>query len=91
MPGESLTRIEAVERARVVTVESYDVALGLTTGPETFSAVTTVRFASQEGASTFRFTVTDPAHWEVVSSQPTSALAAGEGWAIANSKVAAHA
>ncbi|WP_202915050.1 MULTISPECIES: aminopeptidase N [unclassified Mycolicibacterium] len=48
-----MTRVEAEERARVVTVESYEVALDLTTGPETFSAVTTVRFASQEGASTF--------------------------------------
>lgn len=53
MPGENLTRAEAGERARVVTVESYDVALDLTTGPETFLAVTTVRFAAREGASTF--------------------------------------
>ncbi|OAT70629.1 aminopeptidase N [Mycobacteroides immunogenum] len=53
MPGENLTRAEAAERAGVVSVESYDVALDLTTEPETFRAVTTVRFASREGASTF--------------------------------------
>lgn len=53
MPGENLTRAEAGERARLVSVESYDVALDLTTGPETFAVVTTVRFAAREGASTF--------------------------------------
>ena len=36
MPGENLTRIEAEERAALVTVHDYDVVLDVTTGPEVF-------------------------------------------------------
>ncbi|MEV0381165.1 aminopeptidase N [Nonomuraea sp. NPDC050643] len=53
VPGENLTRAETVERAGLLTVHGYDVALDLTTGPETFRSETTVRFAAAEGASTF--------------------------------------
>lgn len=53
MPGENLTRQEAIERADVVTTESYDVALDLTTGEEVFRSTTTARFSAREGASTF--------------------------------------
>ncbi|WP_020018151.1 aminopeptidase N [Promicromonospora sukumoe] len=53
MPGENLTRAEAVERAGVVAVESYEIALDLTTGPDTFASATTLRFTATEGASTF--------------------------------------
>ncbi|MFI6179318.1 aminopeptidase N [Nonomuraea sp. NPDC051191] len=50
----NLTRDEARERARLLTVESYDVALDLTEGDERFESVTTVRFTSTSpGASTF--------------------------------------
>ncbi|WTW94806.1 aminopeptidase N [Streptomycetaceae bacterium NBC_01309] len=54
MPGTNLTREEARERARILTVDTYDVALDLTgTGP-TFASETTVRFSCAEpGASTF--------------------------------------
>ncbi|WP_053383402.1 aminopeptidase N [Leucobacter celer] len=53
MPGTNLTREEARERAGLVSTERYEVALDLTTGPETFAAVTTIRFSAAEGASTF--------------------------------------
>ncbi|MHA7132633.1 aminopeptidase N [Oerskovia turbata] len=53
MPGENLTRAEAAERAGIVTVRSYEVALDLTTGPTTFASTTVVRFAATAGASTF--------------------------------------
>ncbi|WP_251153913.1 aminopeptidase N [Cellulosimicrobium sp. Marseille-Q4280] len=53
MPGENLTRAEASERAAVVDVRSYDVALDLTTGATTFASTTVVRFTATEGASTF--------------------------------------
>ncbi|SDH96578.1 aminopeptidase N [Agrococcus jejuensis] len=54
MPGENLTRQEAQERAALVAVQSYDVALDLTTGDEVFRSTTTVRFqAHTPGASTF--------------------------------------
>jgi aminopeptidase N len=50
----NLTRDEARDRARLLTVESYHVDLDLTTGPETFVSDTTIRFGCGEpGASTF--------------------------------------
>ncbi|GAB4083828.1 aminopeptidase N [Myceligenerans cantabricum] len=53
MPGENLTRAEAVERAGVVTVDSYAIDLDLTTGPTTFTSATTVRFTATPDAATF--------------------------------------
>ncbi|MGN9845330.1 aminopeptidase N [Nonomuraea sp. H19] len=50
----NLTRDEARERARLLKVESYEVALDLTEGEERFESITTVRFTStRPGASTF--------------------------------------
>ena len=62
MPGENLTRVEAQERAALVTTRSYDVVLDLTTGPETFRSTTTVRFGAREGASTFIDAITASVH-----------------------------
>jgi aminopeptidase N len=54
VPGKNLTRDEARERADLLSVAAYDVALDLTTGPTTFRTRSTVYFsAAQEGASTF--------------------------------------
>src|SRR4051794_23862757 len=58
MPGENLTRLEAQERAALLTVHDYAVELDLTTGPEVFRSITTVRFAAREGASTFLDAIT---------------------------------
>ncbi|MGW5878763.1 aminopeptidase N [Nocardiopsis terrae] len=50
----NLTRDEARERARILSVDSYAVELDLTTGDETFRSTTVVRFSSTEpGARTF--------------------------------------
>ncbi|WP_329255588.1 aminopeptidase N [Actinoallomurus sp. NBC_01490] len=50
----NLTRDEARDRARLLTVESYNVDLDLTTGSETFVSDTTIRFGCAEpGGSTF--------------------------------------
>ena len=55
MPGTNLTRTEARERAALVRVSSYEVDLDLTTGEETFSSTTRVRFSCTDpGASTCR-------------------------------------
>ena len=63
MPGENLTRIEAAERAALVRVHSYDVALDLTTSDRTFRSITTVKFAcNTPGASTFIDAITDKVH-----------------------------
>ncbi|MGW2837917.1 aminopeptidase N [Streptomyces sp. NPDC001493] len=56
MPGTNLTREEAQERARLLTVDSYEVELDLSGAQEggSFRSVTTVRFDSSEaGAETF--------------------------------------
>ncbi|ADI10209.1 aminopeptidase N [Streptomyces bingchenggensis BCW-1] len=62
MPGENLTRDEAQERARLLTVDAYDVALDLRSavgehageGPRTFRSTTTLRFRCAEpGAASF--------------------------------------
>ncbi|MGK0720979.1 aminopeptidase N [Leucobacter sp. W1478] len=53
MPGENLTRAEAIERASVVRTHSYEIDLDLTTGAELFRVVTTVRFSATPGESTF--------------------------------------
>ena len=65
MPAQNLTRTEARERAAVVAVDSYDVTLDLTTGPETFASTTVVRFRATEGASTFLDLIAPAVH-EVV-------------------------
>ncbi len=54
MPGINLTRDEAAERARLLSVSTYDVTLDLTTSETTFASTTTIRFSCREpGASTF--------------------------------------
>jgi aminopeptidase N len=54
VPGKNLTRDEAASRAGILRVDSYDVRLDLTTGPENFHTVTTVAFTcSEPGADTF--------------------------------------
>ncbi len=62
LPGENLTRIEAQERAALITVQSYEVTLDLTTGPETFGSETTVHFTATPGASTFIDAITRTVH-----------------------------
>ncbi|WP_214109690.1 aminopeptidase N [Acrocarpospora catenulata] len=50
----NLTRDEARERARLLTVQSYAVELDLTEGEERFESITTARFTcAQPGAHTF--------------------------------------
>jgi aminopeptidase N len=58
MPGENLTRIEAEERAALVSGLEYDIALDLTRGTEVFGSVTTIRFRGTEGATTFLDAIT---------------------------------
>ncbi len=54
MPGTNLTRAEAQERARLLSVDSYAVDLDLTGGDTTFASTTVVRFSCRKpGASTF--------------------------------------
>ena len=79
MPGENLTRVEAQERAALVTVHSYDVALDLTTGPETFASTTTVTFASKPGASTFIDAITRTVHSVTLNGTPLDPSIVSDG------------
>ncbi|PPF47999.1 MULTISPECIES: aminopeptidase N [unclassified Rathayibacter] len=62
MPGDNLTRSEAQERASLIQVHDYDIALDLTRGAETFLSTTTVRFSATEDASSFIDAVTGTVH-----------------------------
>src|SRR4051812_8816597 len=59
--AENLTRDEARERARLVTVSGYDVALDLTSAPTdnpTFRSESTVRFTCAEPGATTHIDIT---------------------------------
>jgi aminopeptidase N len=62
VPGENLTRSEAQERAALIAVDAYAIALDLTTGPETFRSTTTVTFTATGGSSTFIDAITAKVH-----------------------------
>ncbi|MGW7066027.1 aminopeptidase N [Streptomyces sp. NPDC054855] len=68
MPGTNLTREEAQQRAKLLTVDSYEIDLDLSGAQEggTYRSVTTVRFDSAEaGAETF-IDLVAPAVHEIV-------------------------
>ena len=62
MPGMNLTRVEAKERAQLISVESYDVSLDLTRGGDVFGSSTTVKFSARPGSTTFIDAVTSAVH-----------------------------
>ncbi|PLS31711.1 aminopeptidase N [Bifidobacterium margollesii] len=53
MPGANLTRIEAEERAAIVSNAAYAIDLDLTVGPKTFGSTTTITFDAEPGSATF--------------------------------------
>lgn len=59
MPGLNLTRAEAAERSTLISVDSYDVVLDLTSGAETFKSHTTVKFTAKGEGTTFIDVVAD--------------------------------
>ncbi|OPF78030.1 aminopeptidase N [Streptomyces antioxidans] len=68
MPGTNLTREEAQQRARLLTVDAYEIELDLSGAQEggTYRSVTTVRFdAAESGAESF-IDLVAPAVHEVV-------------------------
>ena len=63
MPGENLTRIEAAERAAILSVESYEVTLDLTSDDKTFTSNTRVIFdCNKPGSETFIDAITAKVH-----------------------------
>ncbi|MFP3465143.1 aminopeptidase N [Leifsonia sp. SIMBA_070] len=79
MPGENLTRVEAQERASLIRTHSYEVALDLTTGPETFLSTTTVRFSAKAGASTFIDAITKSVHSVTLNGSDLDPAAVSDG------------
>ena len=69
MPGENLTRKEAIERANIVDVQSYAVEIDLTQGAELFGSTTRVRFSAKEGSTTFIDAITGAVHSVVLNGQ----------------------
>jgi aminopeptidase N len=67
VPGENLTRKEAIERASIVSVQSYSVEIDLTQGAELFGSTTRVRFSAKEGSSTFIDAITGAVHSVVLN------------------------
>ncbi|QEU94346.1 aminopeptidase N [Streptomyces kanamyceticus] len=70
MPGTNLTREEAQQRAKLLTVDSYEIELDLTGAQEggTYRSVTTVRFDSAEAnAETFIDLVAPAVHEAVLN------------------------
>ncbi|KAA8828836.1 aminopeptidase N [Bifidobacterium tissieri] len=59
MPGANLTRIEAEERAGIVSHAAYTVELDLTKGAKTFVSNTTVTFDAKPGESTYLDLIAD--------------------------------
>ncbi|MEO5921091.1 MAG: aminopeptidase N [Pseudolysinimonas sp.] len=82
MPGENLTRLEAQERAAFLAVESYAVALDLTTGPEIFRSSTTVRFTADGGTSTFIDAITAEVHSVTLNGTELDAKTVSDGLRI---------
>jgi aminopeptidase N len=69
VPGENLTRKEAIERASILDVQSYAVEIDLTQGGELFGSTTRVRFSAKEGASSFIDAITGAVHSVVLNGE----------------------
>ncbi|ARF55349.1 aminopeptidase N [Streptomyces gilvosporeus] len=86
MPGTNLTRDEAQRRARLLSVDAYEIDLDLSGAPEggTYRSVTTVRFeASEDGAETFIDLVAPTVHEVVLNGEALDAAEVFQGSRIA--------
>ncbi|MDQ0892563.1 aminopeptidase N [Agromyces ramosus] len=82
MPAANLTRIEAEERAAIVSAPSYEVTLELRADGETFRTETFVRFSAVEGASTFIEACTEAVHEIVLNGRSLDPASASDGTRI---------
>ncbi len=62
MPTANLTRLEAAERAAMISAPAYEVVLDLTGDGDTFRSETVVRFRSSAGAASFIESTTREVH-----------------------------
>ncbi|MFE7976808.1 aminopeptidase N [Streptomyces shenzhenensis] len=79
MPGTNLTREEAQQRAKLLTVDSYEIDLDLSgaqSGGGTYRSVTTVRFdVAETGAASFIDLVAPTVHEVTLNGDPLDAAA----------------
>ncbi|MDT0446766.1 aminopeptidase N [Streptomyces johnsoniae] len=99
MPGENLTRDEARERARLLTVHGYEVALDVRSatepapaaGPRTFRSTTTIRFScAEEGAASFADLLAPHVHSVTLNGEPLVVDQVFDGTRIALAGLAAE-
>jgi aminopeptidase N len=63
MQAAEITRDETTERARLLRVDSYDIELDLTEGPDVFRSVSVIRFdCTDPGASTYADLIAETVH-----------------------------
>ncbi|MFZ3497657.1 aminopeptidase N [Streptomyces sp. 5.8] len=94
MPGTNLTREEAQQRAKLLSVDSYEIELDLSGAQEggTYPSVTTVRFQSAEaGAETFIDLVAPAVHEVVLNGKSLDVAAVFRDSRIALAHLAAGA
>ncbi|MFJ3963745.1 aminopeptidase N [Streptomyces sp. NPDC090036] len=94
MPGTNLTREEAQQRAKLLTVDSYEIELDLSGAQEggSYPSVTTVRFQSAEaGAETFIDLVAPAVHEVVLNGKSLDVAAVFQDSRIALSALEAGA
>ncbi|MER5932347.1 aminopeptidase N [Streptomyces sp. NPDC002054] len=94
MPGTNLTREEAQQRAKLLTVDSYEIELDLSGAQEggTYPSVTTVRFESAEAnAETFIDLVAPTVHEVVLNGKALDVAAVFRDSRIALADLAAGA
>lgn len=69
MPGENLTKVEALTRSRLITVKGYDIEIdlrGVTSSP-TFRTTATVTFLAEPGESSFIDAIAHSVHRVVLN------------------------
>jgi aminopeptidase N len=77
MPTAEITRDETAERARLLQVEAYDIALDLTRGSEVFGSVSQITFGCAEpGASTYLDLIAETVHEITLNGVPVEAASA---------------
>lgn len=86
----NLTRAEARERADLIAVDSYDVALDLTTGETVFGSTTTVKFTAAPGSSTFIDAVTQTVHSVTLNGRELDPAEVSDGVRIQLPDLAEH-
>ena len=90
MQAADITRAETTERARLLRVDSYDVELDLTQGPDLFRSVSVIRFDCREpGAATYADLIAETVHEITLNGLPVDPVAAWADGRIALSELAA--